>query len=360
MDIPLDSSTPVKERENAAKKRIREELSPEQKRAKMDDTQIRDYITQTLNALGFEDIRKQLNGIAENQSKLEGIETIQNELKVIRESLTTTQAASEEAEKIAKKSMEETTKLRSEISSLKAEIKQEKDARIKLEIQQRKLNLKFYGLEEEEGTESDSLCETKIKEIFKQPMGAYAIQLSNCYRLGQKSSAPQKFPRPVLISFTYAKERQEVWYKKKNLKGTPYIIKEDLPHEIEERIKLLIPSYMAAKKSGIRTRMSEDKLYIENDKYTVETMHQLPTDLKPENVTTQRSDNTVWFFGQSSPLSNFYTKKLQLYREKRNLQLCRTVFPLQKSRALQRPNSQSIHHGHTNSPTTKKDPGKWI
>ena len=46
--------------------------------------------------------------------------------------------------------------------------------------------------------------------------------------------------------------------------------------------------------------------------YTVNTVHQLPTELQPAHVATRKTDDVVAFFTGATPLSNFYKSDIEL------------------------------------------------
>ena len=74
------------------------------------------------------------------------------------------------------------------------------------------------------------------------------IQIERCHRLGPKSNISASKPRPIIIKFSFFKQRDLVWNRKKELKGESIFIKEDFPPEIESRRNTLLPVYLAVLK----------------------------------------------------------------------------------------------------------------
>ena len=55
-----------------------------------------------------------------------------------------------------------------------------------------------------------------------------------------------------------------------------------------------------------QSRLEDDKLVLKGRSYNVNTLNQLPEELNVFKVTSKENENTVGFFGEINPLSNFY------------------------------------------------------
>ena len=55
-----------------------------------------------------------------------------------------------------------------------------------------------------------------------------------------------------------------------------------------------------------QSKLKDDKLVLKGRSYTVNMLNQLPDKLNSFKVTSKEDENTVGFFGEINPLSNFY------------------------------------------------------
>ncbi len=125
---------------------------------------------------------------------------------------------------------------------LKTQLHQEHEARIKLENYSRRSNLKFFGIQEKPN-KRDTNCEELIREVVQEKLGLDPdFTVERCHRFGPRLAANHQnqdnFPaRPIIVKFSFFKDRQQVWNAKKSLCGSQIFIKEDFPPEVESRVK---------------------------------------------------------------------------------------------------------------------------
>ncbi len=55
-----------------------------------------------------------------------------------------------------------------------------------------------------------------------------------------------------------------------------------------------------------------DRLIVDGHTYTINTLQQLPKNLRPQYVSTQTEDGFTFFFNEASPLSSFHPAKFSL------------------------------------------------
>ncbi len=241
-----------------------------------------------------------------------GLDTLSQSLKDLTETVELAHRKGEEAKTLAKENEIEIKKLKSELDECKQYIKQEHEARLKNECYERRSNLKFVGIPELDG-EKDGDCERLVLETInsKMLMNSDNISVERCHRLGPKSRGSR--PRPIIIRFTLYKDRQRVWGSRRLLAGTNIFVREDFAPEIEKRRASLIPIYREAlkDKSLGKVALVNDTLYINTEKYTVDTLHRVPTHLKPEHTATRSNEAAVWFWRKESPFSNHHACKFQ-------------------------------------------------
>lgn len=172
-----------------------------------------------------------------------------------------------------------------------------------LECQNKKNNLILNGVKEDE--KEDII--KKVKEILSQTMkiDITNMVLDKTYRKGKPNNSN---PRPIVIEFQNYKDREVVWRKKANLRGSSFILNEDFPIEITQNRKTLWPIFMAAKDTPEITsaNLHLDSLYINNKLYTVDNLNDLPECLKPHRRCHQTTDDVFLFYTKDSIFSNFY------------------------------------------------------
>ena len=93
-----------------------------------------------------------------------------------------------------------------------------------------------------------------------------------------------------------------------HLTGGVYVDRE-FNFETENSHRILRPILKAARMKPefrYKSRMESDKLVIDGKRYGVNDLSQLPQKLSPFEVTTKSNDDTLGFFGELCPFSNFY------------------------------------------------------
>lgn len=150
----------------------------------------------------------------------------------------------------------ELERLRGEVSSLTGKVSMLEDKLIQktddLEQYGRRNNLRFFGVEEKEGEDTDrvviGLCESLGVDL---PVSA----ICRSHRVG-RSPAPEadgkKKGRPLIVRFMSYRDRRQVFNVKKKLKGTGVTIREDLTARRAEVFR------EAAQRFGIRSTWTID------------------------------------------------------------------------------------------------------
>ena len=207
------------------------------------------------------------------------------------------------------------TAAEADIKKMKTQIKQLQDRQADLENYMKRDNLIFGGISES----SPENCLEKIQHLItknlKLDIEATDIKFQRVHRLGKKQ---QGKTRPIIARFLWFNDRQKVWKSRNNLSGTPFWMSEDYTKEVQQNRKVLRPVLQGAIASGteenpVSAYLILDRLYTQDNMYTVDTLDSLPADLKPEVLATPKiGENYVAFFNKSSPLSNFYPAEFQL------------------------------------------------
>ena len=192
-----------------------------------------------------------------------------------------------------------------EIGALKQENRFLKEKIVNLEAYSRRENLLFNGINESRD-ETSRDCATQVYSVLEKIDSQFKdINILKCHRKG-KYIRGQKIP---IIAKFLINDRDLIWDKKSNLKGTPFFVSEDFPYEIEQNRRLLLPVYLQARKSAAwkeKVKLKGDKLIVEDVVYTVETINKLPTGLNPAHQSTRENDRVMVFHGAASPFSNSF------------------------------------------------------
>jgi len=257
-------------------------------------TEIR-TLTQSVN-----DLRTDISSIKKDISQIRIMtDSVEKSLQGVSKTVT-------ELEHRAKLSETEVNLLKYKYTSLQERV-------IKMEAYSRKDNLLISGITEPE-KETDLDCLKSVYNVFSNTLGipdAQNMRIVRCHRLGSPRNNQTKKPRTIIVKFHWFGDRVKVWENRKNLKGTGIFLNEDLPHEIIDRRNVLTPCMKEARKRGYKAFLSDDKLHItfSNGKrsvYSIDTIHHLPQELHPHNVSAKQNDTCLVFFTKSCPLSNFY------------------------------------------------------
>ena len=117
------------------------------------------------------------------------------------------------------------------------------------------------------------------------------------HRIGPKPKSRSAKPRKIIAKFHWFKDRELVWAARKQIPKTRGIfISEDWPAEIEQKRRILDPVAKEARRLGHRAGLSVDRLWIDDQNFTVHDIDRLPAKLHPANLATKSKDNITAFF----------------------------------------------------------------
>ena len=167
----------------------------------------------------------------------------------------------------------------------------------------------------EEYKESESSIIDKIHHILSEIMqgetknekllASRRIVIKSCKCLGQYIRSRI---RPVSVELLHKKDANFILDNRFDLAKGVFVDRE-YPAEIERKRKTLLPILKAAKRIPDYKRQSkleDNKLVLKGRSYTVNMLNQLPDKLNSFKVTSKEDENTVGFFKEINPLSNFY------------------------------------------------------
>lgn len=281
-------------------KRLHSELTPEKvSKPNMDVSVLKSLMREVLAETGLDTLKDDL-------------QTMQTDINSIKDSVEFAHQTSQNAKSQADENKLLIVKMAGEMDLLKTQLKSERDARLKLETYSRRSNLRFFGFTESLN-EKDSDCERFVRDLWSNKLGITDnISIERCHRLGPRPKSGDTRSRPIIVKFSFYKERDRIWKSRKNLAGTKIFMKEDYPPEIEKRVDRMMPIFLAARKNSqfSNVKLIVDKLYISGTMYTVETIDRLPAPLQPESLAMRTDGNITWFFRKDSHLSNHYMCKI--------------------------------------------------
>ena len=163
-------------------------------------------------------------------------------------------------------------------SSLKVFRKKTEEDHRKLELQllnyevyQHRKNLRFYGIREE-GTDENT--KETLYNFFETELGiedARRIEFQRVHRVGKEKRNPRE-PRAIIARFLRYPDREAVFSRRSSLEDeSGFGIRPDLPKQVVEMKKKLIPKMLEARKQGKRAAFNRSepyKLLIDGLQYT--------------------------------------------------------------------------------------------
>lgn len=185
----------------------------------------------------------------------------------------------EEVRELSHKLNKEVIEIKEEIDLLKEENNQLKDRVNNVERLLKKNNLVFYGMNEDPKETKDILTKA-ILSLLQEKLGfaLSAVDISNCFRLGKKTSTN----RPVLLELTSNFNKREILAKKFKFKGSNIFVNEDLiPQDLYER-KILLSVLKNAKSHNLKAHLKGNKIVIDSKTYTFQDIQErkgLPEEL---------------------------------------------------------------------------------
>ena len=134
---------------------------------------------------------------------------------------------------------------------------------------------------------------------------AKQITIKSCRRLGRPTK--QRI-RLVSIELYHKQDVDFILENRFDLDRGIYVDRE-YPMDFERKGKTLLPILRAAKRSSEykkQSKLEDDKIVLKGRWYDVNMLNQLPEELNVFKVTTRENAETIGYFGEINPLSNFY------------------------------------------------------
>lgn len=235
------------------------------------------------------------------------VDTIESVSTTANSALTLAKKNKTDMETLSKK----VDKLADDLSRTKDENDKLKEHILKNESYSRRENLVFRGFVAQHS------CEKTIRNILQKMnipgLDSNTVPFVRCHYTDKAKSH-------IIVRFLMFSDRELVWNNRRSLQtvSKDVFMSEDFPPEIERRRKELYPIANAANRLHEykqKATVSGDKLIINSKTYKSNTLHTLPSMLRPRALAERSDDNILVFGGVTSnhhPLSNFYKKSFVL------------------------------------------------
>ncbi|VDI56200.1 Hypothetical predicted protein [Mytilus galloprovincialis] len=151
---------------------------------------------------------------------------------------------------------------RSSLSDMKKENDKLKESFLDVQMKSMSNNLIFYNIPE---TEVEN-CPDIILDFCKNTMkleNSDQIQLSDAHRIGRKGGKT----RPMLAKFSSYVHRELVRKNAKTLKNSSFGISEQLPTDVQNRRKELLPLMKELRDQNVKAYFVRDKIHVGGQEY---------------------------------------------------------------------------------------------
>ena len=217
-----------------------------------------------------------------------------------------------EREKEAQQNMES---IKGDNNKLKQDSYKMKEKNVKAETYSRRSNLRFEGIPTSLN-ETNVQCRHKVYEILKNELGLKdaekEIVIERCHR---DSKFPNQKPPSIIARFLSYRDREEVWENRRKVnqnRNNNLYINEDFPQEVEKKRSFLRPYMKEAYKHHMKATLVGDTLLVDGLKYTVDNLHTLPEQIRPEKTVVKTNGEVTVFFRKDAFMSNFFQAKMKI------------------------------------------------
>ena len=223
-----------------------------------------DLILSKLSQL--ENIGTQINVLQDSVDRInETVANLQSEFHRLKEDVrntveetntlkTSVKFLNDEVETSKRKLRDDEEKSRQELDHLRLQL-------LNYEVYSRRENLRFYGIPEIEGEEN---TEPVLKAFLEKELNvenAQSIEFQRVHRVGKKDRNTRK-PRAIIARCLRFKDRENLFSCRRNIDGpSNFGIGPDLPKQVIDMRKRLIPKMVQARKDGKRAAFSRTEPY---------------------------------------------------------------------------------------------------
>jgi phage shock protein A len=189
--------------------------------------------------------------------------------------------------------------------------------------------------EEEAQITIDGIYETRNEDIMQKCQDRVFVHLGlnynlthteQCYRLGRDDNAsntdPKKRPRTITIKFNDKSCKEMVMKRRFKLGGHKVYVDDYFSDaEVVKTRRRLHPIIRKARRNPAyknKINLNGDKIVLNGNEIGVNEFDQLPEDIHPKNICTEKRGDVTFFFKCDSPLSNHHACSFDLWGRKFN------------------------------------------
>ena len=270
-----------KRKERKTSSESSEGATPEEKRTKLSNFQTGNKPTLSDMAEDVEGVLPKLqlvlDKLANLETKVDSINkhvcSIDASVLQLQSKVTTLESSLKENSKAVKEIEAGITSLNTDVEEMKVKADKTTDEvhilrqqQWYLETYQRRENLRFYGIPEQLDEQEDTreiLVDFMVNKLNLEDAPRFEFQ--RVHRVG-KLDASQRNPRQIIARFLRYGDREQVFSRARQLKGTGMGISPDFPKGVVDIRKKQIEILKKAKKEGKRayfSRAEPDKLYVD-------------------------------------------------------------------------------------------------
>lgn len=197
--------------------------------------------------------------------------TLQEEIKSIKQEFS---GVKEEICNLRQEITPKVLELEEKIEKLDTKVNNQEMKSNKLDRELRKRNILLYGIEETSGQEKQEDLYRRILELFNKTMRVSVSieELDQINRTGPRIAGKN---RPVLVKFLTFRKTLEIFKNRKNLKETNITIYEDLPKEIINERRTLIPIMKKFREQNKYSIIKYNNLYVDGKEVPKEDIEKL-------------------------------------------------------------------------------------
>ncbi len=194
-------------------------------------------------------------------------------------------------------------RIKSEIN--KTKIQENRDMILRGEAERRANNLLFIGFPEAPREKAQDCIDKVCEEIQKiEDIDMDSLYIQRCYRVGRRSETR---PRDILVQFLEYPTKQRV-SQGRNAFSSHIKVRQDLPPELASIQRALMPIKRIA--DGIPkyrnpVMVSMGELKIQDKRYTLRNLHEIPDDINISLGTFKMNDRLYVYFSVLNIFSNF-------------------------------------------------------
>nr|XP_006824156.1 PREDICTED: protein unc-13 homolog C-like [Saccoglossus kowalevskii] len=155
----------------------------------------------------------------------------------------------------------EIERISAEVEAAKMEIKELKGETIRQQRYSHSYNLRFGGIQEEEGEDPMKIIQHLIGDKFDIEPGV----VENAHRIGLR--AENRPPRHIIVKIIRRPVRRQILINKRKLRGSGIYVKEDLCGADFKKKKTMRPVMKEAYEKGEKVRFSNGTVYINGQRY---------------------------------------------------------------------------------------------